>query len=149
VLELRPLTIAEAAAIVAGDLSSLRAGEGWPHADTLDGLRGGLRHGEPGWLVLLDGVAIGECGTHGPPDPGGSVEIGYGLAAPFRGRGHGTEVVRQLTALLLGRPDVRRLTARVLLDNVPSQRVLEKNGFVREAAVDGHALYARYPSSDA
>ena len=143
-VELEQLTRERAAAIAAGDLSSVVAGEGWPHEDTADG----LRVGDPVWLVLLDGVVVGDCGTTGPPEDG-SVEIGYGLAAPCRGRGIGTELVRQLAELLLARPDVRRLTAEVLLDNVPSHRVLEKNGFAVERADGEHALYVRYPSSPA
>jgi RimJ/RimL family protein N-acetyltransferase len=143
VLELEQLTRERAAAIVAGDLSSVAAGEGWPHEDTLDGLRMAARPGqEPPWLVLVDGVVVGDCGTVGPPADGG-VEIGYGLAEPFRGRGLGTEVVRLLAELLLARPDVTRLTADVPLANVPSHRVLEKNGFRRERVHDGHALYVR------
>jgi RimJ/RimL family protein N-acetyltransferase len=144
VVELERLTRERADAILAGDLSSVRPGEGWPHEDTLDG----LRMAEPPWLVLLDGVVVGDCGTVGPPEDG-SAEIGYGLAQPYRGRGIGTEVVRQLAELLLARPDVRRLTAEVLLDNVPSHRVLEKNGFVVERSDGERALYVRYPSSPA
>jgi RimJ/RimL family protein N-acetyltransferase len=148
-VELEQLTRGRAAAIVAGDLSSLEAGEGWPHEDTLDGLRMAANPDtEPPWLVLLDGVVVGDCGTVGPPVDGG-VEIGYGLAEPYRGRGLGTEVVGRLAELLLARPDVRRLTAEVLLDNVPSHRVLEKNGFVVEHTDGEHALYVRYPSSPA
>ena len=59
-LVLVPVAPETAAAIVAGDLTGIAAGSGWPHADTLDGLRMG-----GGWLVTLDGVVIGDCGTHG------------------------------------------------------------------------------------
>jgi RimJ/RimL family protein N-acetyltransferase len=148
-VELEQLTRERAAAIVAGDLSSVDAGDGWPHEDTLDGLRmAASPENVPPWLVVLDGVVVGDCGTVGPPDDG-SVEIGYGLAAPYRGRGIGTEVVRLLSELLLARPDVRRLTAEVLLDNAASHRVLEKNGFAVERSDGEHALYVRYPSSPA
>ena len=30
------------------------------------------------WLILEDGVAVGEAGTHGPPDEQGDVESGGG-----------------------------------------------------------------------
>jgi RimJ/RimL family protein N-acetyltransferase len=143
VVELEQLTRERAAAIVAGDLSSVDAAAGWPHADTVDGLRTAADpENEPPWLVLLDGVVVGDCGIVGPAVDG-SVEIGYGLAEPYRGRGIGTEVVRQLAGLLLALPDVRRVTADVLLENVPSHRVLEKNGFVRERTDGAHALYVR------
>jgi hypothetical protein len=83
---LQPLSRELAHALVAGDLSSVEAGEGWPHADTLDGLGMSVQHGhEPGWLVLLDG--LGDGGTLCPPDETGDDEIGYGLAGPYRGLG--------------------------------------------------------------
>ena len=142
-VELEQLTRERAAAIVAGDLSSVDAADGWPHADTLDGLRMAANpENEPPWLVVLDGVVVGDCGTVRPPVDG-SVEIGYGLAEAFRGRGIGSEAVRQLGELLLARPDVRRLTAEVLLDNVASHRVLEKNGFAVERSDGEHALYVK------
>ena len=67
-----------------------------------DGLRSG------GWLVTLDDLVIGDCGAHGDPSPGGDVEIGYGLAEPYRGRGYGTELVTALSDWLLAQPGVKR-----------------------------------------
>jgi hypothetical protein len=81
-LVLAPVAQEAARAIVSGDLSGLRVGAGWPHEDSLDGLRLAAEHGASCWLVMRDGIVIGECGTHGPPDDRGDVEIGYGLAAP-------------------------------------------------------------------
>jgi RimJ/RimL family protein N-acetyltransferase len=130
-------------AVVAGDLSQLAAGEGWPHEDTLDGLAMAVQHGTPFWLVTLGGVVVGDCGTFGPPDADGAVEIGYGLAAPYRGRGHGSELVASLAEMLLAEPTVRRVTAKVLLENVPSRRTLERSGFGVEQVGDEYVWYAR------
>ena len=142
-----PLTAEAAEAVVRGDLSGLRAGEGWPHADTLDGLQMALRHGhEPGWLVTLDGIAIGDCGTFGPPDGRGSVEIGYGLSAAFRGRGYGSELVVGLAHRLAAQAGVDSVTARVLPDNLPSRRALERAGFTLQGP-DGEQLRYGYSSS--
>jgi RimJ/RimL family protein N-acetyltransferase len=141
-LVLVPLTAEVAEAVVRGDLSSLCAGEGWPHADTVDGLQMALRHGhEPGWLVTLDGVAIGDCGTFGPPDECGRVEIGYGLSAAFRGRGYGAELVAGLAHRLAAHAGVDSVTARVLPDNVPSRRALERAGFTVEGPDGEHLRY--------
>jgi RimJ/RimL family protein N-acetyltransferase len=130
-LVLVPVGRALAAAVVGGDLSGVPAGAGWPHADTLDGLRMAVEHGtDLGWFVTLDGLVIGDCGTHGPPDAAGTVEIGYGLAGPHRGRGFATELCRALTARLLAEPDVRRVVACTHgAANPASRRVLEKSGF--------------------
>jgi RimJ/RimL family protein N-acetyltransferase len=143
-LVLAPVSDERAAAVVSGDVSAIATGEGWPHDDTLDGLRLALAHGHAaGWFVTLDGVVIGDCGTHGEPDEAGDVELGYGLAAPYRGRGYGTEVVMGLSRWLLGQDAVRRVVARrVAVDNTPSRRALERAGFLLESADEQHAWYA-------
>jgi RimJ/RimL family protein N-acetyltransferase len=133
---LEPIGEGLARAILAGDLSSLQAGEGWPHADTLDGLRL-----SPGWLVLLDGTVVGDCGTHGEAQ-GGEIEIGYGLAEPYRGRGLGGELVRGLSRHLLRQPDVRRVVASTDPANLPSRRALERAGFRLEGEDRTQTRYA-------
>jgi len=143
-LVLEPLGAERGRAILAGDTSVVPAGEGWPHADTLDGLRLGLEQGSDcGWIVLLDGVVVGDCGTHGPVSGAGDVEIGYGLAAPFRGRGLGSELVVALSGWLLRQPGVRRVVAGVQADNLPSRRALERAGFALERDGGEVVSYAR------
>jgi RimJ/RimL family protein N-acetyltransferase len=144
---LEPVAAEAAARVVAGNLSGLRIGDGWPHEDTLDGLGMAVRHGQPaGWFVALNGEIIGDCGTHGPPDEAGDVEIGYGLAAPYRGRGYGNELVIAASRWLLGQPGVTRVVARaVLADNIPSRRALERAGFRLEREENGLVWYALAP----
>jgi GNAT superfamily N-acetyltransferase len=132
-----PVTADRAGAALAGKLSgfppgeagALRAGRGWPHDDTPHALAftevGGLT-----WLIVdATGAVVGELGTKGPPSAQGHVEIGYGLAAPSRSRGLGTAAVRDLVAVLGSHPDISILEAHVALDNLPSQRLLERLGF--------------------
>lgn len=149
-LELVPVPRDVAEAVVAGDLSAVAAGAGWPHADSLDGLRLALEHGPAdggaalGWFVVLEGVVVGDCGVHGGVDADGTVEIGYGLAGPSRGRGLGTEVCRALTAWLLDDPEVRRVVASAhAAGNPASRRVLEKAGFTYEGDAGDMAWYVR------
>lgn len=148
-LRLEPVTPELARAVLAGDLSALTAAglaaaEGWPHEDTADGLGMVAKTGESlSWLVLADGAVIGDCGLHGPVDEAGRVEIGYGLAAPSRGQGYGSEVVAAITDWLLGQPAVRQVRACTLTDNMPSRRVLEKAGFAYTGTEDGEAVYER------
>ena len=131
-------------AVLAGDLSGLEVGEGWPHADTLDALAMGVGGGHALlWFVVLDGAVIGDCGTHGDPDEAGDVELGYGLAAPYRGRGYGSEVAAALSRWLLEQPGVRRVVAcDVLEDNLASRRVLVRAGFELDGVGDGCVSYA-------
>ena len=144
-LQLVPFDDDTARAVVSGDLSGVHAAEGWPHDDTTDGLSMAIKHGQPaGWMVTLDGSVIGDCGTHGGADEEGIVEIGYGLAEPFRGRAYGAELVRAMTEWLLERPGVRAVRASTLADNVASRRVLEKTGFALIGYDDdGQAMYMK------
>jgi RimJ/RimL family protein N-acetyltransferase len=130
--ELLPLTVELAHKILAGDLEELHPAKGWPHPDTSAALSHVLA--EPPaevWLIQVEGRTIGDCGTHGPVDATGSVEIGYGLAQSQRGQGYGTEVVTALTRFLTARPEVTRVFARAAAENVASWKVLEKAGFRR------------------
>lgn len=145
-LVLTPIALETAAALVAGTESDLLHGRGWPHEDTLSGLRMDLANGradETGWFISLrdTGEVIGDCGWRGGPDADGSAEIGYGLAAPYRGRGYGTEAVRALVDWAVRQPGVRRLTADVLEHNTPSRRLLERLGFVVRETVPPYVRY--------
>jgi RimJ/RimL family protein N-acetyltransferase len=142
-LVLVPQTLAAARALLAGEDPGLPLGEGYPHADTLDGLRMLVEHGGPddgGWFVTLadDGRVVGDCGTLGWADELGRVEIGYGLAAPFRGRGLGTEAVGALADWVADQPGVTAVWASVEVGNEPSRRLLERLGFALTGELDRH-----------
>ena len=140
-LVLQPVSAASAAALTAGDFSRIQAGEGWPHEDSLDGLRMAAQGLNACWLITLGDVVVGECGTHAPPDPAGVVEIGYGLAAPYRGRGYGRQTVRALAHWLLGQPGVSAVLAHTDPANVPSRRTLVGAGFRFEGEIGGQCRY--------
>ncbi len=140
-LELRPIGRDLARSIAGGDVSALRTAPGWPQPGTVNGVRMALERGQPaGWLVILDDEVVGDCGVHAPVDEDGRVEIGYGLAEPFRGRGLGTELVSTVSGWLLDHPDVREVSARIERDNAASRRVLERADF--------EPLRAASPSDD-
>jgi RimJ/RimL family protein N-acetyltransferase len=134
-LVLRPQTPREVRALIEGVDPGVPLAPGYPHADTLDGLRltveHSIDHGDLGWFVtrVEDGRVIGDCGTNGWTDEQGRVEIGYGLAAPFRGVGYGVEAVRALVDWLVTQPEVRTVVAEVEVGNTASRRLLERLGF--------------------
>jgi RimJ/RimL family protein N-acetyltransferase len=142
-LVLLPQTREASLALLEGSDPGLPLAQGYPHADTLDGLRMAVEHGGPddgGWFVVLveDGLVVGDLGTFGPPDDEGRVEIGYGLAAPYRGRGLGTEAVATFVDWLVTAPGVRSVVARVEVGNEPSRRLLARVGFTLTGESDGH-----------
>ena len=90
------------------------------------------------WQVRVadTGLVVGGAGSHGEPDADGTVEIGYGVAPEWQGRGVATAAVEQLMVIARA-VGARRMVAGTDPANVPSGRVLEKSGFTRVADVDG------------
>ena len=83
-------------------------------------------------LALVEGatgVVVGSAGFKGPPDADGIVEVAYGVAPAYQGRGYAQEAARALTAFALGVDEVRCVRAHTRSDNVASARVLIKCGF--------------------
>jgi RimJ/RimL family protein N-acetyltransferase len=62
-------------------------------------------------------------------------EVGYVLARRYWGRGLATEVARAVVEWTIAQPDVHRVWAVAHLENVASQRVLEKVGMAREGVL--------------
>jgi RimJ/RimL family protein N-acetyltransferase len=139
-LVLEPASPALARAVLTGD--GPPASTGWPGADALQAFRFAVEFGgDPGWVLLRDGVIVGECGTHGPPDVEGTVEIRYGVAPSVQRQGLGTEACSALAAWLLSRPGVRRVAASTsAAGNPASRRVLEKSGF-RVDRIEGQMVW--------
>jgi RimJ/RimL family protein N-acetyltransferase len=81
-----------------------------------------------------DGTKIGLI-THYVVLPSKRMEIGYNLILGERGKGYGTEAVQIMVDHLFLTKDIVRIQAVTNVENVPSQRVLEKAGFVREGTL--------------
>ena len=60
-----------------------------------------------------------------------SANVGYWVDAQHNGRGLATRALAAVVEQAFGPIGLHRLEAGTLVDNVASQRVLEKNGFVR------------------
>jgi ribosomal-protein-alanine N-acetyltransferase len=60
-----------------------------------------------------------------------SCSVGYWLSAAASGRGLATAALRDIKTTAFGELGLHRIQAETLLHNVPSQRVLERNGFSR------------------
>ena len=62
-------------------------------------------------------------------------EVGYVLAQRYWGRGFMTEAAGAVVEWVIAQPEIHRVWATVDLENVASQRVLEKVGMVREGVL--------------
>ena len=82
------------------------------------------------WLIETpSGQRIGDLCFKGL-SADGAVEIGYGLLPEYWGCGYATEAVSAAVAWALGQPGVARVEAETETDNLASQNVLKKAGFV-------------------
>ncbi len=73
-------------------------------------------------------TVIGDGGFKGLPNADGEIDIGYAIIAQAQKNGYGSEVAQGLVSWAFQQPGVKAITARCLLDNKPSARVLEKLG---------------------
>jgi RimJ/RimL family protein N-acetyltransferase len=83
-----------------------------------------------------DGVVIGDCGFHGPPDKTGAVTIGFEIVPEARGRSYATEAVEALLAYAHTLPEVVTVHAEAARENFAAQAVLEKAGMTAVSGGD-------------
>ena len=83
-------------------------------------------------VILSDGGVVG-CVTLSNIVRGAfqSCNLGYWVDAEHNGRGLGTAAVRESVDLAFGPLGLHRVEAGTLRHNIGSQRVLERNGFIR------------------
>ena len=83
--------------------------------------------------ILNDGKIVGNISVVKKKDiRKKDSELGYYLGKEFCSRGIMTEAVRQILSLSFNRLDIIRISAYTFAENIASQRVLEKNGFIKE-----------------
>ena len=105
--------------------------EAAPVLEMLRGIAAKIREVHPvsAWLIVDGGEAVGLCSIIKTVN--GEAEIGYGIAESRRKRGHARRATRLMIAEILRDPKVRGIVAGTAVANIPSQRVLEENGFVK------------------
>ncbi|MBE5996811.1 MAG: GNAT family N-acetyltransferase [Lachnospiraceae bacterium] len=86
--------------------------------------------------IIIDGKAAGSISLRFGNDVSRkNAEIGYWLGVPYWGNGIVTDAVSQLVRIGFETFDMHRIFAEVYAPNTASARVLEKNGFIREACL--------------
>ena len=93
------------------------------------------------WLLTLEGCGVGLAGFKGAPDERGEVEIGYGLAPEYEGKGYMTEAVRALITWAFAQTNCAVIAPQVLRSNLASQRVLEKVGMKIYKETEGESFW--------
>ena len=89
-------------------------------------------------VLKKDGTLIGTFGLH-PLKL--KIEVGYGLARPYWGKGYMTEVLCAVIDWAFTQPDIFRVQAFCDVDNLGSARVMEKAGMQREGTLRRYVLH--------
>ena len=82
---------------------------------------------------------LGLLGIHSVQPDTGDADIGYWVAPWGRGRGAGAAAVRAMTEIARTDADISRLVAYVAEENLASQEVVRRAGFVDVARQQGPA----------
>jgi ribosomal-protein-alanine N-acetyltransferase len=101
-------------AVIQGALREHRQGVTLPHAIVVNGIVVGR--------ITLSGITRG---------PFLSARLGYWVSPALHGRGVATAAVRDIARVSFEELGLHRLQAGTLLHNAASQKVLERNGFIR------------------
>lgn len=81
---------------------------------------------------LSSGRMLGTIGAHHLDAFTPRGEIGYWIRTSAAGQGYASDAVFAFTAFLAGPAGLSRITAKVAVDNLASQRVLIKTGFTEK-----------------
>jgi RimJ/RimL family protein N-acetyltransferase len=101
----------------------------WLIQDWLNGWAGQESYNGPALVVdLRDGPALVGVVGFGAVDRG-TVELSYGIAPAWRGRGLATRAARLAARWLIEERGVRQVELRIALRNLASRRVAAKAGF--------------------
>lgn len=83
------------------------------------------------WLIVEDDEVVGLCSLTRMPTADGAIDIGYGIAPSRQGKGAAGRAIAAILEWARAEPKVSAVTAETSIHNIPSQRVLERNGFAR------------------
>ena len=124
----------------------------WPTHQHVKETRAYLKYVRDAWNKGLDysyGIrlkASGQLiGSYGLINEGGRIQFGYIFSPAHWGNGYASEACSLVTNTLKGMAGIYRIGSFVDCDHPVSAKVLEKNGYVREATLQ---RWMRFPNQD-
>jgi [ribosomal protein S5]-alanine N-acetyltransferase len=90
------------------------------------------------WIIIENklNLNIGGIGCAGMPDENGQAMIGYYIDKKFEGMGYATEALNCFMNHLFKNESLKSIVADTLIENIASQKVLEKNNFLFECETE-------------
>ncbi len=95
------------------------------------------------WGIELEGRVVGTIGYFDRRDDHRRAELGYAIGRPWWGRGLASEAATAVLTHGFEALRLERVVATARVENVGSQRVLEKLGFRREGTLRHHLFVKR------
>ncbi len=121
------------------DNIGLKKGKSWPDEDVLETLPKIISNlslvesptGFESWMIIKNKTSeiIGDLGFKGFNYEKGNIDIGYGLIKEERGKGYAEEATKTLIKWAFSEEIVKEITARCLIDNIGSIKLLKKLNF--------------------
>ena len=85
-------------------------------------------------IELINGTRVGDLNFKGL-DENGVTEIGYVILGEYQNQGYATEAVKAVTEWALQKNNVTAIEAETDVNNIISQKVLAKCGFIANGVV--------------
>ncbi len=154
-LSLIPYTIQICQNVLQQDFSDLQQlglqrGASWPDQDVLETLPKIINNlsqvtaptGFESWLIIKNDTQeiIGDAGFKGLDPKSATIDLGYGIIKEERRKGYAEEAASALTQWALATGLVKAITAKCLLDNEGSIKLLKKLNFT-ETQKDEKMVY--------
>lgn len=131
---------------IAADLETFEERNPWPPApltrqqfDARQARAAEAPDSNVSFVVDVDGAAVGSASLFDSDTLAGHAEAGISLVPEARGRGVGTEAIKQLVQFGFVRRNLRRIHLQAIASNTGAIRAYEKAGFVVEGRLREHA----------
>ncbi|MBX7051151.1 MAG: GNAT family N-acetyltransferase [Flavobacteriales bacterium] len=120
--------------------------DGFPHPYTMEHAHRfietvGVENPQKVFAIVIDDKPVGAIGVFPQQDIMRlNAEMGYWIAEDFWGRGIVSKVIPIVVEYAFSTFEIKRIYARPFGNNMASQRVLEKSGFILEARIQKNII---------
>ncbi|MCJ8276955.1 MAG: GNAT family N-acetyltransferase [Bdellovibrionales bacterium] len=99
-------------------------------------------------LAMVNDEPVGNIGLKEINFMMKTAEIGYMIGEKHHRKGYGSRMVSDFLSEVFEKTELRRIVAYIHIDNIPSQKLVEKLGFVKEGHLRQHYLINGQPCDE-